>query len=90
VVSEGASTLIAALSPSPGQVDLSGFYKERLPTYSGGTAPASHRLPCYALSGTQNGQNNVGITSERRRPLSRRRGKGPMCELSRRIQAPAP
>jgi hypothetical protein len=32
----------------------SGFVKSRVPDYSGGTAPDSHRLPFYALAGTQN------------------------------------
>ena len=31
----------------------SGFHEGRLPTYSGGTAPVFHRLPCYALGGTR-------------------------------------
>lgn len=29
------------------------FVEEPLLSYSGGTAPAFHRLPCYALAGTR-------------------------------------
>src|SRR3569833_2014951 len=49
-------------------------------TYSGGTAPASHRLPCYARMGTQNVDLVVSETSrtwkiavERKRPFLRER-----------------
>src|SRR5713226_120953 len=38
------------------QRSLSGSNERRLPTYSGGTAPASHRLPFYAPMGTQSDQ----------------------------------
>ena len=40
---------LAPLSPSR-SAGPSGS-RERLPTHSGGTAPDSHRLPCYALDG---------------------------------------
>ena len=49
-------TLIAASRPSPSSAELEWQSGRWLPTYSGGTAPASHRLPCYALAGTRSDQ----------------------------------
>lgn len=40
----------------PNVVTLSGS-RERLPTHSGATAPASHRFPFYALAGTRSANN---------------------------------
>jgi hypothetical protein len=42
-----------AASPSPAVVGPSGVSKPRALAHSGGTAPDLHRLPCYALMGTQ-------------------------------------
>jgi len=39
-------------SPSP--IEAEWLYKKSFPDYSGGTAPDLHRLPFYALGGTQN------------------------------------
>src|SRR5580698_8115850 len=38
------------------------YWKIHCPEYSGGTVPDSHRLPCYALAGTQ---KNVRFTISR-------------------------
>ena len=55
------------------QRNLSGSNERRLPTYSGGTAPASHRLPFYAPTGTQSDQQIFGCYVYRwRRTMSTR------------------
>jgi hypothetical protein len=57
------------------QMNLSGSNERRLPTYSGGTAPASHRLPFYAPMGTQSDQKYSSV-----------KYAGPNC-LSRKVRS---
>ena len=54
------------------QRNLSGSNERRLPTYSGGTAPASHRLPFYAPMGTQSDQKYSALNYAGRNCLSRK------------------
>ncbi len=53
---EGLEPLIATFQPSPSSTKLEWQSGRQLPTYSGGTAPASHRLPFYAPTGTRSDQ----------------------------------
>src|SRR5438067_2150743 len=59
-------------SPSPTVVE---WMEERLAAYSGGTAPASHRLPCWAHVGTRELLCGLDQIVRRLVPRSERRSK---------------